>query len=130
MLGDERPTNVGSDVENNAGAVEQKRRGRPPNKLKENPVEQQGFSPDQVLALLNKMNESADERMLKAIAEIRKPSAEEQAKLDQEFAKRKERAAAAVKLAMAEEQGKENAARSCPHGTTHKGTGVFKHQWR
>src|SRR5580765_5618228 len=130
MLGDERPTNVGSDVENNAGAVEQKRRGRPPNKLKENPVEQQGFSPDQVLELLNKMNQSADERMLKAIAEIKKPTAEEQEKLDREKAKLRERVLAAAKLAQAQEQAKDNAAKFCPHGTTHSGTKAFTHQWR
>lgn len=93
-------------------------------------MDQQGFSLDQVLELLNKMNQSADERMLNAIAEIRKPSAEEQAKLDKEKAKLKERTLSAAKLAQAEEQAKESSAKYCPHGTTHKGTQVFTHQWR
>lgn len=88
------------------------------------------FTLDQVLELLNKMNQSADERMLKAIQEIKKPSPEEQAKLDAEKAKVRERALKGVKIAQAEEQAKVNAAQHCPHGTTHEGTGVFTHQWR
>ena len=93
-------------------------------------MENQGYSLDQVLELLNKVNQAADERMLKAIAEIKKPSPEEQAKLDREHAKARERALSAARLAMAEEQGRDNAAKNCPHGTTHRGTGVMKHQWR
>ena len=93
-------------------------------------MEQAGFTLDQVLQLLNKQSEENQKNLLLAIQELRKPTPEEQAKLDKEHAKLKERAASAVKLAMAEEQAKTNAARNCPHGTTHAGTGVFKHQWR
>ena len=91
---------------------------------------QSGFTIDQVLELLNHQSVENQKNLLLAIQELKKPTAEEQAKLDKERAKLKERALAAAKLAQAEEQGRENAARMCPHGTTHKGTKVFTHQWR
>jgi len=70
-------------------------------------------------------------QMMKEFArELKAPSPEEQAKQDQEKSRLKERAAAAVKVAMAEEQGKATAAKYCPHGTTHAGTRVFTHQFR
>jgi DNA-binding transcriptional MerR regulator len=97
--------------------------------LKENTVEQ-GFTIDQVLELLNHQSVENQKHLLLAIQELKKPSPEEQAKIDREHAKLKERAATAVKLAMAEEKAKENAAKYCPHGTTHKGTKIFTHQWR
>ena len=142
MLGDERPPDASGNAEDNAGTVDRPRRGRPPGKLgvvvqqkteakvpKEKQVVQ-GFTIDQVLELLNHQSVENQKNLLLAIQELKKPSPEEQAKLDQEHRKLKERAAAAVKVAMAEEQGKENAAKFCPHGTTHKGTHVFTHQWR
>jgi len=97
--------------------------------MEEKPV-QQGFTLDQVLELLNHQSVENQKNLLIAIQELKKPSPEEQEKLDKEHARLKERAAAAVKLAMAEEKGRENAAKYCPHGTTHKGTHVFTHQWR
>lgn len=90
----------------------------------------QGFSIDQVLQLLNKQSVDNQANLLLAIQELKKPSPEEQAKIDKEKGKLQERILAAAKLAQAEEQGKVNAARNCPHGTTHKGTQVFTHQWR
>lgn len=90
----------------------------------------QGFTIDQVLQLLNKQSEENQKNLLLAIQELKKPTAEEQDKIDKERAKLKERAAAAVKLAMSEEKARENAAKFCPHGTTHKGTHVFTHQFR
>lgn len=91
---------------------------------------QQGFTIDQVLELLNSQKAENQANLLLAIQELKKPSADEQAKIDKEKAKIKERALAAVQLAKAEEQGKINAATYCPHGTTHKGTQVFTHQFR
>lgn len=93
-------------------------------------MEQAGISTDQLTAILDAINKSSDERMVKFAQEMKKPSPEEQAKLDREKAKLVERTLAAAKVAQAEEQGKMNSAKYCPHGTTHKGTGVFKHQWR
>lgn len=95
-------------------------------------MEQQssGISPEQLTAILDAINNRSDERMVKFAQELKKPSPEEQAKMDKEIAKTKERALSAAKVAMAEEQAKVNAAKMCPHGTTHEGTGVFKHQWR
>lgn len=93
-------------------------------------MEQSGFTIDQVLELLNHQSEENQRNLLLAIQELKKPSAEEQAKIDREKLKLKERAMAAVKLAKAEEQAKENAAKFCPHGTTHSGTKAFTQQWR
>jgi hypothetical protein len=130
MLGDERSKDVGGDAQDYDGAVDKPRRGRPPNKLKEQPVEQQGFTLDQVLELLNHQSIENQKNLLAAIQELKKPSPEEQAKIDKEKAKLQERTLAAAKLAMAEEQGKKNAAKMCPHGTIHHGTKAFTHQWR
>jgi hypothetical protein len=91
---------------------------------------QVGISPDQLASILDAINNRSDERMIKFAQELRKPTPEEQAKLDRDLAKTKERALAAARVAMADEEGKKNAAKMCPHGTTHEGTGVFKHQWR
>ena len=91
---------------------------------------QPGFSIDQVLELLNHQSVENQKNLLLAIQELKKPSPEEQAKIDREKAKVMERTLAAVKLAKAEETAKENAAKFCPHGTTHNGTKAFTHQWR
>ena len=89
-----------------------------------------GLSAEQLNQILEAINSRSDERMLKFAQEIRKPSLEEQAKIDKDNAKLKERVAAAAKLAKAEEEGRKNAAKNCPHGTVHKGTKAFTHQWR
>lgn len=132
MLGDERPQITESDAANDLGAVVRPRRGRPPNQLKEKPVEEakQGFTIDQVLELLNHQSEENQKNLLLAIQELKKPTAEEQLKIDKEKAKLKERVLAAAKLAQAQEKAKDNAAKFCPHGTTHSGTKAFTHQWR
>lgn len=89
-----------------------------------------GISAEQLTAILKAINESADERMIRFAQELKKPSAEEQAKIDKDKAKLKERILASAKLAEAEEKGRVNAAKFCPHGTTHSGTKAFTHQWR
>lgn len=91
---------------------------------------QSGLSGSDLASILEAINARSDERMLKFVEELRRPSPEEQAKLDKERSKAQERALSAAKVAMAEEEGKRNAAKMCPHGTTHEGTGVFKHQFR
>lgn len=92
--------------------------------------QQSGFTMDQVLELLNRQSVDNQNNLLLAIQELKKPTAEEQAKIDREKAKLKERVMAAAKLAKAEEQARANAAKFCPHGTTHSGTKAFTHQWR
>lgn len=93
-------------------------------------MEQQGINMDQLTAILKAINEDSDGRMMKFVQELKKPSPEEQAKMDAERAKTRERIKKAADLATAEEHSKENAAKNCPHGTTHEGTQVFTHQWR
>lgn len=93
-------------------------------------MEQNNFTLDDVLQLLNHQSVENQKNLLLAIQELKKPTAEEQARLDKEKAKLKERTLAAAKLAEAEEQARENAAKGCPHGTTHSGTKAFTHQWR
>src|SRR5258708_6287251 len=135
MLGDERPEIASGHAANDDGAVDPpRRRGRPPNKLKEAPVASPGFTLEQVLELLNvqhsKQAEENQKNLLLAIQELRKPTPEEQIKIDNEKRKLAERHLAAAKVAMAEEEGKKMAAKMCPHGTLHRGTKVFTHQWR
>jgi hypothetical protein len=93
-------------------------------------VENQGISPEQLTQILDAINYKSDERMIKFAQELKKPSADEQAKIDKEKAKLAERVLAAAKLAQSQEQAKNNAAKFCPHGTTHAGTKAFTHQWR
>jgi hypothetical protein len=98
--------------------------------MQEEKPQQSGISPEQLASILDAINNRSDERMIKFAQELRKPTAEEQAKIDRDLAKAKERALAAARVAMADEEGKKNAAKMCPHGTTNEGTGVFKHQFR
>lgn len=92
--------------------------------------QQEGFTLDQVLELLNHQSVENQKNLLLAIQELKKPTVEEQARIDKEQAKLKERTLAAAKLAQKEEEAKQRAAKFCPHGTTHKGTKIFTHQWR
>jgi hypothetical protein len=89
-----------------------------------------GLDMEKVFALIAKMDENNQKNMLAAIAEMKKPTPAEQLKLDKEAEKVRGQQEARLKLAQAEEQRKINNARSCPHATTHQGTGVTKHAWR
>lgn len=89
-----------------------------------------GVSMEQVFQIIAQMNEQSQKNVLEAIQEFKRLSPEDQEKRDKEKARDKQRAESAVKLAMAEEQAKENRKRGCPHGTTHEGTGSFRHAWR
>jgi hypothetical protein len=133
MLGDEQPSGGIGDGEDGIGEPG-KRRGWPkgkPRKLKEEPVaENQGISMEEVFKLIAKMDENQQKNMMAFAAELKKPTAIEQAKLDADQAKLKQKAESAAKLAMAEEKAKDNRRRGCPHGTTHPGTKTFTHQWR
>jgi hypothetical protein len=93
-------------------------------------AENTGISAEQLTAILKNINEGADERMVKFAQELRKLTPEEQAKVDLERAKTRERVLASAKVAQALEEGAISAAKNCPHGTTHEGTGVFKQQFR
>jgi hypothetical protein len=68
-----------------------------------------------VLALLESQNRASDERMMKAIAEIKKPSPEEQEKLDKERARTIKRSQERVAEAKAMEEGQIQAQRLCHH---------------
>lgn len=91
---------------------------------------QTGMNMADVFQIIAKMSEENQKNTLLAIQEMKKPSAEEQVRLDEERARLKQRHESAAKLAMAEEEGKRNRMNSCPHGTYHPGTGAFTHQWR
>ncbi len=88
------------------------------------------FTMEQVLQMMAAMSKDNRESLIEAIKELKKPSPEEQAKLDKDRAKLLERVTSAAQLAKAQEEGKKNTARFCPHGTTHPGTKAFTHQWR
>jgi hypothetical protein len=92
--------------------------------------EEPGITMAQVMELVSKMTAAQNENMLAAIAEMKKPSAREQAKLDKEDARVAAQQEARLKVGMAEEQRKQNIRRGCPHSTYHPGTGVRKHAWR
>lgn len=108
-----------------------RRRGRPP-KLREVAMENQnqGFSMEQVMQLIAQNNQQNQQAMMEAIKELKKPSEEDQRKLDEEKQRRMLRAENAVKQAKIAEQQKENIRKGCAHGTYHPGTGAFTHQWR
>ena len=132
MLGDERPDSVSGDVEDNSRVSHASPRTRT-NKLKEQPVEQTqnvGLDMEQVFALIGKMDENNQKNLLATIAEMKKPTPAEQAKLDKEELKLKSQQESRLKIALAEEQRKKNNASYCRHATVHPGTGVVKHSWR
>lgn len=93
-------------------------------------MENPGITMEQVFALIAKMDENNQKNMLSAIAEMKKPTAAEQAKLDKEAAKVKGQQEARMKLAQAEEQRKINTMNGCRHATANQATGVIKHAWR
>jgi hypothetical protein len=66
-----------------------------------------------VLTLIETINKASDERMMKAIAEIKKPSVEEQEKLDKEKARTIKKHQERVTEAKAEEEGRLAAQRAC-----------------
>lgn len=89
-----------------------------------------GMSMEQAFELLAKMNESNQKGFLEAIKELKKPTEQEQKKIDEENARTLQRVkSAALQAKMAEEQ-RERIAKTCPHGTYHPGTGAFTHQFR
>lgn len=81
-------------------------------------------------AILKDQNAEQQKMFLEAIKEMKKPSPEEQAKLDREREQTTRRAKEQAELARIEHQRREANKLGCPHGTTHPGTGVFKHAWR
>lgn len=130
MLGDERSGVIGGDVKDDLGAVNKPRRGRPPNKLKEAPVSAPTVNMEQLAAIFAKRDEAQQKNLIAAIQELKKPTPQEQAKLDKEAEKLAREQKARMALAKAEEQRKINQKVNCRHATIHPGTGVRKHQWR
>src|SRR5689334_403460 len=102
------------------------------NKLNEETVmpDPVGVTMEHIFQLIAKMDENNQKNMLAAIAEMKKPTAVEQEKLDKEAKRIAEQQQARLKLAEAEENRKRLMARGCQHATTHPGTGVTKHAWR
>jgi len=92
--------------------------------------EQTTVTVDVMLKLVNEMNAASDKRMLDFVRELKKPTAAEQKQMDLDAAKLRQRVENAAKQAMIEEQARDNAAKYCPHGTTHHATRMFTHQFR
>jgi hypothetical protein len=90
----------------------------------------QTFTMEQVMQMMATMSRDNREALIEFAKELKKPSAEEQIKMDKEKAKLQERVLSAAKLAQSEEKARDNAAKYCPHGTLHPGTKAFTHQWR
>jgi hypothetical protein len=89
-----------------------------------------GITMEDVFNLIGKMDENNQKNLMAAIAEMKKPTAVEQEKLDKEAAKVKNQQEMRLKLAKAESDRKIMNARACGHVTVHQGTGVVKHAWR
>jgi hypothetical protein len=89
-----------------------------------------GLDMEAILKIIGQMNADNQTNMLAAIAEMKKPTAREQKKLDEEELKLAQHQQSRIKLAQAEEDRKRMQASSCAHATTHPGTGVTKHCWR
>lgn len=80
--------------------------------------------------ILKQQSEQQQQQFLEAIRELKKPSPEEQAKLDREKQQTERRVREQVELAKIETERREATKRGCPHSTTHPGTGVVRHTWR
>jgi hypothetical protein len=91
---------------------------------------QQGMSVSDVMALLQKMDESNQKNLIAAIQELKKPSPEELAKKEASDAKIKQQQEMRFKLAKAEEDRKLMQKRSCRHSSYNPATGIGKHAFR
>lgn len=89
-----------------------------------------GVSMEEVMRLIATMSAEQHKNMLEAIAEMKKPTAREQEKIDKEDAKIRQQQENRIKLAKAEEDRKKNTALGCSHSTFHPGTGVVRSAWR
>lgn len=127
MQSHERSENTGSDAEGNIGESQQSAKGK---KAKLMANDNPGITMEQVFELISKMNEQNQQNMLTAIAEMKKPSAREQAEIDAKEKRVAEQQKARIQLAQSEERRKELNRLGCPHSTFHPGTGVRKHSWR
>lgn len=85
---------------------------------------------EDVFKLIAQMSADQQENMMKFAAELKKPTAREQAEIDRKEAEIKRRQEERLKLAKAEEDRKKNMALGCVHATYHPGTGVTRHAWR
>lgn len=83
-----------------------------------------------IFELIAQMDANNQKNILLAIQEMKKPTEREQKEMDEKDKKIRQHQEARVKLAQSEEERKRLQALSCPHSTTHPGTGVTKHTWR
>jgi hypothetical protein len=126
MFGDERPESTGSDAAEYTGVPIRTTRPRKDKLMADQP----GVTMEQVFQLIGRMDENNQKNMLLAIAEMKKPSAIEQEKLDKEAAKLKTMQENRLKMAQAQERAKELSMAGCRHATINPATGVAKHAWR
>lgn len=92
--------------------------------------EQKPITMQDVMALLAQMNEQNQNNLVEAIAEMKKPTAEQQAKMDADALKLKQQQDARYKLAKAEEDRKKMQQEFCPHSSYNAATGIQKHAFR
>lgn len=94
------------------------------------PATPPGLKTEDVLRMLAEMQQASDERMMKAIEAIRKPSELEQRKLDKELALDARKLAEKKANAIAMVQAREQRMRGCTHTTYHPLTKMANHTWR
>lgn len=89
-----------------------------------------GIKMEDMLRVIAEMQQASDERMMKAIEAIRKPSELEQRKLDRELAQDKKRLDEKKANAIAMVQAREQKMKGCTHTTYHPLTKMANHTWR
>lgn len=85
---------------------------------------------DALKTILAQLNENQTAQLKEFAAELRKPTAREQKKLDEEEARVVRTQNERLALAKAQIDAKAANARACGHIRVHPGTGVTKHLWR
>lgn len=88
------------------------------------------FTIQDVLKLLAEQGKEHTRQMMEFAKELKKPTEREQKEIDEKEGRIKQHQEARMKTARAQEASKAMQRRSCPHGTTHAGTGQTMHQWR
>lgn len=87
------------------------------------------FTGEQVKELIGEMNAANLAAIRMLVEEMRKPTPEQAAKLDDDRKKAERKLADRLNNARAEEQAKEMRKKYCPHGSV-TAAGVLKHTWR
>lgn len=85
---------------------------------------------EDVFRFLAAEREENRKQMLEMVAELKKPTAREQKKIDEEDARYLRAEQEKRALALIEIQRRENNQKNCPHVRVHAGTKAISHTWR